>query len=45
MYNNLKNNLGFLTYRQESADKILAVFFLMKREKLWKTSMNIFLKY
>ena len=35
MYNNLKNNLGFLTYRQESADKILAVFFFdEKRETL-----------
>ena len=27
MYQNLKNNLGFLAYRQESDDKILAVLF------------------
>lgn len=35
MYQNLKNNVGFLAYRQETDDKILAVFFLdEKRETL-----------
>ena len=35
MYHNLKNNVGFLAYRQETDDKILAVlFFDEKRETL-----------
>lgn len=35
MYRNLKNNVGFLAYRQETDDKILAVLFLdEKRETL-----------
>ena len=35
MYHNLKNNVGFLSYRQETDDKILAVlFFDEKRETL-----------
>ena len=35
MYQNLKNNVGFLAYRQETDDKILAVLFLdEKRETL-----------
>lgn len=35
MYRNLRNDLGFLAYRQESDDKILAVlFFNEKRETL-----------
>lgn len=35
MYHNLKNNVGFLAYRQETDDKILAVLFLdEKRETL-----------
>ena len=33
MYNNLKNNLGFLAYRQEANDKILAVFFFDEKKE------------
>ena len=37
MYRNLKNNVGFLAYRQETDDKILSVLFLdEKRETLEK---------
>lgn len=37
MYRNLKNNVGFLAYRQETDDKILSVlFFDEKRETLEK---------
>ena len=33
MYNNLKNNLGFLGYRQEPDDKILATFFFDEKKE------------
>lgn len=33
MYHNLKNNVGFLAYRQETDDKILAVLFLDERKE------------
>ena len=33
MYHNLKNNVGFLAYRQETDDKILAVLFLDEKKE------------